>query len=73
MGKSQETFSKKEKEKKKLKQRQDKEEKMEEQEFSGIGTVNIRKRLELLYPGKHELKIDDQGKSFFVEMKINLQ
>jgi cold shock CspA family protein len=30
MGKSQETFSKKEKEKKKLKQRQDKEEKMEE-------------------------------------------
>jgi hypothetical protein len=51
----------------------DKEENRREREFSGIGTVNIRKRLELLYPGKHELKIEDQGKSFFVEMKINLQ
>lgn len=51
----------------------DKEEKIEEREFGGIGTVNIRKRLELLYPGKHELKIEDQGKSFYVEMKINLQ
>jgi len=51
----------------------DKEENREERKFSGIGTVNIRKRLELLYPGKHELKIEDQGKSFFVEMKINLQ
>lgn len=51
----------------------DKEESMEERRFSGIGTVNIRKRLELLYPGKHVLKIEDRGKSFFVEMKINLQ
>lgn len=51
----------------------DKEENRGEREFSGIGTVNIRKRLELLYPGKHELKIEDYGKSFFVEMKINLQ
>jgi len=51
----------------------DKEEHMREREFSGIGTVNIRKRLQLLYPGKHELKIEDRGKSFFVEMKLNLQ
>ena len=51
----------------------DKEENKREREFSGIGTVNIRKRLELLYPGKHELKIEDRGKSFFVEMKLNLQ
>jgi LytS/YehU family sensor histidine kinase len=51
----------------------DKEEHMREHEFSGIGTVNIRKRLQLLYPGKHELKIEDRGKSFFVEMKLNLQ
>jgi len=35
MGKSQETFAKKEKEKKKLKQRQDKEEKMEERRANG--------------------------------------
>jgi len=51
----------------------DKEENKEERKFSGIGTVNIRKRLELLYPGKHELKIEDRGKIFFVGMKINLQ
>jgi sensor histidine kinase YesM len=51
----------------------DKEEKIEERKFSGIGTVNIRKRLELLYPGNHELKIEDRGKIFFVGMKINLQ
>ncbi|MGI8634412.1 MAG: cold-shock protein [Segetibacter sp.] len=35
MGKSQETFAKKEKEKKKLKQRQDKQEKMEERKANG--------------------------------------
>jgi len=50
----------------------DKEENVEQKEYSGIGTVNIRKRLKLLYPAKHELKIEDRGKSFFVEMKIKL-
>lgn len=39
----------------------------------GIGLLNIRKRLELIYPGKHELKIEDRGKSFYVSMMINLQ
>jgi len=51
----------------------DKDAKNTQQEFGGIGQVNVRKRLQLLYPEKHELKIEDRGKSFFVEMKINLE
>ena len=51
----------------------DKDEKNTQQEFGGIGQVNVQKRLQLLYPGKHELKIEDRGKSFFVEMTINLE
>ena len=51
----------------------DKEENSEEKQFGGIGTANIRKRLQLLYPDKHELKMEDRGNSFYVEMKINLE
>ncbi|HET7118219.1 MAG TPA: histidine kinase [Hanamia sp.] len=51
----------------------DKEEKNTQQEFGGIGQTNVRKRLQLLYPDKHELKMEDRGKTFFVEMKINLE
>ncbi|HET7115816.1 MAG TPA: sensor histidine kinase, partial [Hanamia sp.] len=51
----------------------DKEEKSIPKEFGGIGHLNVRKRLELLYPGKHELVIEDRGKSFYVAMTINLQ
>jgi LytS/YehU family sensor histidine kinase len=50
----------------------DKDEKIAHREFGGIGQVNARKRLQLLYPGKHELKIEDRGETFFVEMTINL-
>jgi len=51
----------------------DKEDKKMANEFGGIGLLNTRKRLELIYPGKHELKIEDRGKSFHVSMMINLQ
>src|SRR5690606_28753695 len=51
----------------------DKEENIQEKEFGGIGTVNIKKRLELLYPDKHELKIKNGKNKFYVEMKINLE
>jgi hypothetical protein len=51
----------------------DKEENLKVRKFSGIGIVNIRKRLELLYPGKHELTMEDRGTSFYVGMKINLR
>ena len=51
----------------------DKDEKNKQQEFGGIGHANVRKRLELIYPNKHQLKIEDRGKTFFVEMTINLE
>ena len=51
----------------------DKDEKNKQQEFGGIGQINVRKRLQLLYPQKHELKMEDRGKTFFVEMTINLE
>jgi LytS/YehU family sensor histidine kinase len=41
-------------------------------EVGGIGHSNVRKRLALLYPEKHSLTIEDRGKTFFVEMTINL-
>lgn len=38
----------------------------------GTGIANVKKRLELLYPGRHELEIRPQEKVFEVSMKINL-
>jgi LytS/YehU family sensor histidine kinase len=51
----------------------DKTEKNAQEEFGGIGHENVRKRLQLLYPEKHELEITDHGKTFYVELVINLQ
>jgi len=41
------------------------------QEF-GSGITNVKKRLAFLYPGKHELKINDEGDFFVVSMQIQL-
>lgn len=38
----------------------------------GIGLENIRQRLTLLYPGKHELNIDDRTEEFEVALKITI-
>jgi hypothetical protein len=51
----------------------DKEEKKIANDFGGIGLSNIRKRLDLIYPDNHELKIEDLGDRFYVSMIINLQ
>jgi sensor histidine kinase YesM len=40
---------------------------------SGIGLENIRRRLELLYPDKHELTINEEEEFFIVLLKIELQ
>ncbi|MBN8878846.1 MAG: histidine kinase [Sphingobacteriales bacterium] len=40
---------------------------------SGIGINNVKKRLELLYPGKHELTITDEEDVFIVNLKIELE
>jgi sensor histidine kinase YesM len=39
---------------------------------AGIGLANVKKRLELLYPGKFILDIRDQGETFRVELIIML-
>jgi LytS/YehU family sensor histidine kinase len=38
----------------------------------GIGLVNVRRRLELLYPGHYTLDIDDNPKTYTVTLKILL-
>lgn len=38
----------------------------------GIGIENVRKRLELLYPGKHELTFTDDQEVFIVNLKVEL-
>ncbi|HLZ89197.1 MAG TPA: hypothetical protein VKQ52_18200, partial [Puia sp.] len=39
----------------------------------GIGLSNVRKRLQLLYPDKHELNIISEQDVFIVNFKIELQ
>jgi hypothetical protein len=36
----------------------------------GIGIENVRKRLAFLYPGKHELRLNDEGDFFVVSLTI---
>jgi len=43
------------------------------EESSGKGLMNSRKRLELLYPNRHELKISDANERFRVELTLNLK
>lgn len=38
----------------------------------GIGLVNVQRRLNLLYPNKYELKINDYPQSYAVSLKIEL-
>jgi two-component system, LytTR family, sensor histidine kinase AlgZ len=39
---------------------------------AGIGIPNVKKRLRFLYPGKHELKIADEGAFFVVSLMVEL-
>ena len=39
---------------------------------SGTGICNVKKRLDLLYPGKHELQISDQPEVFVVDLRLEL-
>jgi hypothetical protein len=40
---------------------------------NGVGIANVKKRLELLYPGQHELKLADQGEFFVVDLLLQLK
>jgi len=44
----------------------------EGQSVGGIGLENVRKRLELIYPGQHHFKITDDGHQFSVDLRITL-
>lgn len=39
---------------------------------SGIGLDNVRRRLNILYPEKHQLSIREEGGFFLVDLEINL-
>lgn len=41
--------------------------------LSGIGLENVRRRLEILYPKKHELHITETETDFTVDLKIDLR
>jgi hypothetical protein len=43
-----------------------------EKDKSGIGLENVKQRLKLLYPNKHDLTIRETGKEFFVHLTIQL-
>jgi hypothetical protein len=45
----------------------------EHQEHSGIGLENVRKRLSLLYPGKHRLDVQTTAASYEVKLHIDLK
>ena len=44
----------------------------EQREKSGIGLQNVKRRLELSYSGRYELKADDQSDCYFVQLKLTL-
>lgn len=48
------------------------EQKIETGERGGIGMANVQKRLELLYPGKHQLKVKETEGWFGVELNLSL-
>ena len=47
----------------------DKDQKKEE--TKGIGLVNLRKRLQLIYPEQHEMRIQNDNQEYFLFLKIN--
>lgn len=40
--------------------------------YSGIGLNNVKRRLELLYPGRHELTILDEKEFYKVDLKLKI-
>lgn len=49
---------------------QNKKFKQAEKDSTGIGVNNVKRRLELLYHGKHELQIEDKTDTYFIKLVI---
>jgi len=45
---------------------------MKQRRSGGVGLVNIKRRLQLIYPNNHKLDIDNTPNSFHVKLHINL-
>jgi sensor histidine kinase YesM len=45
----------------------------QQNQHRGIGIKNVRKRLELLYPGKHSFTISSEEEVFIINLKLELQ
>jgi two-component system, LytTR family, sensor kinase len=43
---------------------------MKHEEYGGIGLENVKRRLQLLYPQKHDLKIIETGNTFTVKLEL---
>jgi two-component system sensor histidine kinase AlgZ len=41
-------------------------------EKSGIGLLNVRRRLDLSYPGQYDLQVQDEADRYYVQLKLNL-
>lgn len=42
-------------------------------EFGGIGLENMKKRLHILYPGRHKLAFEEKEGAFYATLKLNFQ
>jgi len=45
---------------------------IEKGDSKGLGLGNVKRRLELLYPGRHDLIIQDRGNDFIVNLQLKL-
>jgi sensor histidine kinase YesM len=43
---------------------------VERDNYKGVGLENVKRQLELLYPGKHELKINEATDRFIVQLQL---
>lgn len=44
-----------------------------ERDHSGIGLENVKKRLNLLFPGRHDLKVNESGSEYEIVLSVKFQ